>query len=327
MNTRPPAEDAVSGLLDELRQFAFGDGDEDGLGPESEGDFDFGRDSAGTGAGSAGAGAGGLYAHVDFATGGRGDSQAFDAVGGVDFQDALLRARDADSQPGEAQESDLPGSASGAGRGSKKKAHTEFIVAEDFEEGPPRDAFLLIEEFARQLFLERSTAKKRANAIRFFYVRTLHEIHFADCCAAIDPSIRPGVILLRMNYELWKRWIVFGAPLPEEADQAPTEATLRAANFADEEGVILAQEAWYQPGITTDELLRRAKSLIPGFRHSQVESALTLLAERHVLSTAAPDHWYLTGRNPALEAEERQQEARRSGVSLNLSTPSWSSMF
>lgn len=130
-----------------------------------------------------------------------------------------------------------------------------------------------------------------------------------------------------MNYELWRKWIVFPQPLPEDAEQAPTEATLRAANIADEEGVIIAQEAWYQPGLSTGELIRRAQMLIPGFRHDRIEPALRLLAERHVLSLAAPDHWYLTGRNPQMEAEDRAKEARQNGLQARTSTLSWTSLF
>lgn len=185
---------------------------------------------------------------------------------------------------------------------------------------------MIIEQFSRNLFLDRSNAEKRAQAIRFFYVREENVINFADCCSAIDPTIRPGVILLRMNYELWKRWIVFSGPLPEDAAEPPTEAELRASAVADEEGTLIAREVWYQAGIGSAELLRRCEFLMPQAKHKLIQPALTLLNERHVLSFAGPDHWYLTGRNPMLEAGDRQKENKGRNMSLAGSL-AWTSLF
>lgn len=126
------------------------------------------------------------------------------------------------------------------------------------------------------------------------------------------------MILLRLQYEFWLHWFVLASPLPESAIDLPFEAQGLASYIADNVGVTLAREAWFQPGLDSASLVERTRSLLPPSLHGQVEPALVKLSDANVMSFAEPDHWYVTGRNPALHAQER--EARSSTIT-------WSALF
>ncbi len=163
-----------------------------------------------------------------------------------------------------------------------------------------------------------SSAPKRNAALRFFFIRDERTIGFHDCCEAIDPNIRPGVFLLRLQYEFWLRWFVLATPLPENAVDLPFEAQGLASYIADNVGITLAREAWFQPGLDSASLISRAQMLLPSSLHDQVKPALAKLSDAKVLSFAEPDHWYVTGRNPALHAQEYGRGS---------STVTWSALF
>jgi len=192
------------------------------------------------------------------------------------------------------------------------------VTAEDFEEGVARDAYILIETFGRNLLLVNSTPAKRNAAMRFFFIESEDSINFKDCCEAIDPMIRPGVILLRFQYEFWLRWFTLATPLPENAVDLPEEAKGRAAYIAGDPGVTIAREAWFQPGLSYNTLLERSCFLLPPSIRNKVPELIERLVDANVLSVAEPDHWYATGRNPALYAQETGTPS---------STIIWSALF
>lgn len=260
----------------------------------------------------------GLLLFPDSPSGIPGDHPAFDETGlGGDSGD-LARARRFAAQLDQAKRQGLPRSGAGSGKRTPRSAQTRFVTAEDFEEGIQRDAYILIETYSKNLLLANSSVPKRNEALRFFFIRDESAINFHDCCEAIDPNIRPGVILLRLQYEFWLRWFILSSPLPESAIDLPFEAQGLASYIADNVGVTLAREAWFQPGLDSATLVERTRSLLPPSLHGQVEPALVKLSDANVMSFAEPDHWYVTGRNPALHAQER---------GIRSSTITWSALF
>jgi hypothetical protein len=247
-----------------------------------------------------------------------GDHPAFDEAGLGDDSGDLARARRFAAQLDQAQRQDLSRSRTGSGKRTSRSTQARFITAEDFEEGIQRDAYILIETYSKKLLLANSSAPKRNEALRFFFIRDENAIDFQDCCEAIDPNIRPGVILLRLQYEFWLRWFVLASPLPGSAIDLPFEAQGLASYIADNIGVTLAREAWFQPGLDSASLVDRTRSLLPPSLHDRIKPTLIKLSDANVLSFAEPDHWYVTGRNPALYSQAR--EAR-------LSTITWSALF
>ena len=164
-----------------------------------------------------------------------------------------------------------------------------------------------------------SEDRLKAKSIAFFFIPSDDRITFADCCAAIDPHIRPGVILLRLQYEFWRKWYVFPSPLPEGAVDLPEEAKGPAAFAAGPEGVFVAREAWFHPGVSTRDLIARTRTVSPVSSESSIAQTIAKLEATGVLSHSEPDHWYATGRNPTLAGDGAP---RAQGGSIT-----WSAMF
>jgi hypothetical protein len=233
----------------------------------------------------------------------------FDLAGALDFAAKLEQA----------QRQDLSRLAKAVGSGTKGKGQGEFVTSESFEEGIARSAYLVIERYARALLYAGDNLDIKHKAIDFFFVPSSHRMTFFDCCAAIDPSIRPGVILLRMQYEFWRKWFVFNTPLPDGAEPLPEQARGPASFVAGPEGVWVAQEAWYHPSVDTRTLITRSMIVSPVSTQASIERTIEKLHAAGVLSHGEPDHWYATGRNPTLLADG---ESRKTGGSIT-----WSSMF
>ena len=195
------------------------------------------------------------------------------------------------------------------GRVASAKSEKVYITHEDFDEGPERDAFLLIFGYAEHLFdgVKKSDFNpkdpKKLKALRFFFCRTLAELNFEDAVMCIDNQIRSDVIRLRFMLEFWLRGWTMPA-LPEDADGLPSRIELMAAQREAMIGVTLAREAWFQPGIPAEKLLDLVLDGRGEDVREKIKHAFKDLVIDYVLSIA-DGKVYTTGKNPILELEDK----------------------
>lgn len=215
------------------------------------------------------------------------------------------------------------------GRSAAKKSEKVYVTHEDFDEGPERDAFLLIYGYAESLFDTTSLKPfkdtlKKERALSFFFCRTRNGIHLDDAVACIDMQIRVDVIRLRFMLEFWMRdWEL--PTLPEHAEGLPGRVELMAAQHAGMPGVAIAREAWIEPGIAAENLLKRVTDGGTAEYQSAVKKAFASLVDAYILSISN-GKVYTTGKNPILELQDKANdpEFRQRGRLANLY---WSRKF
>ncbi len=188
------------------------------------------------------------------------------------------------------------------------------LTHEDFEEGAPRKAAIIIIHYASQLFPDilakrgrkpklKSTPAELREAIDFVFGHaSADEMNFNLCCRAI--GARRDILRIRFHYEFWLRRMVFPNPFPFLTDPLPEILENEAMIVASWSSVDLLREAWVQPGILTSDLIER----VGGDRSKRAAELQRL--ERSRLMSRFVDHWYATGRNPALDTLECGKAAR-----------------
>lgn len=174
----------------------------------------------------------------------------------------------------------------------------EKLSAEDFEEGAERNAYLLVEDYAKRLFSPKSTPKAIQSSISFFFTveDSGLEITFPLCCEVLE--VRLDVLRMRIQYEWWLRGAIFTGPFPFMTVPVPRTIAGEITYYGGEEGYALARECWVQPGIPSDELLDSIAEL-DGYSKQKLRVALERLEERFLMSSQA-GRCYVTGRNPLL---------------------------
>lgn len=181
------------------------------------------------------------------------------------------------------------------------------VTEEDFPPGPQRKAFIFIRHFAHNLCAKKTEVADRAIAARWlFSVIDSNEVTFELCCRAV--SARPDVVRLRLQYELWKRWIIFDKPIPRLVVPVPDILFDDIQQVSGIEGHHIAQIAWEWPGIKTNTLLLAAADCetldqVPEAYYT----AFASLDRLHILSPK-DEGWWLTGRNPMLAHQDRQSQ-------------------
>lgn len=175
----------------------------------------------------------------------------------------------------------------------------------------------------KDLFGHKSTFESRQRALRFLFCDEAVDDTFYLCCEVL--GARCDVVRLRFHYEFWLRWQAFEEPFNFEVCEVPDIVQTQVMMCGGFEGVYLAQEAWAQPGISTDLLLARASGghlnepTVQRFLQS-----LYLMEERFLMSQQA-GLWYFTGRNPA---HARLEFARSAGYDVQKGgSIYWSAMF
>lgn len=214
-------------------------------------------------------------------------------------------------------------------RGTAAKEEKTYITHEDFEEGPERDAFLLIYGYAEHLFESNLLKpfefdKRKENAINFFFCETLAGLHLADAVNCIDEQIRVDVLRLRFMLEFWMRdWAL--PPMPTSAVELPARIELMAAQHGGVIGIELASGAWLEPGITAEKLLNQAVDTDDPELIKQVRNSFIALVDSYILSISK-GKVYITGKNPILELQDKANdpEFNRKGRLANLY---WSRKF
>jgi hypothetical protein len=188
-------------------------------------------------------------------------------------------------------------------KGTRKKAELVSFSEDDFEEGPQRDAFIIIKGYKNKLFGTASSAQERWAAIKWFFTADddLLDPTFDLCCQAFGARI--DVLRLRIHYEFFLRWWVAHVEFPFATVAVPELIDGEIAYIAGETGRDLAWAAWSRPGITKDELLAAVTN------RSEGERLLDRLHEKLILCEQNSGYWYLTGRNPFL-MRKRLSEAK-----------------
>jgi len=175
------------------------------------------------------------------------------------------------------------------------------VTADDFEEGPPRTAFRVVEAYSRLLLNGTPRTADVIRAIEFFFNlhdEGGHEVTFLKCCAVLQ--VRPSVFRLRIQYEWWLRGTIFKGPFPGVSVPVPDIIAGQILFYGGEGGAALAREAWVQPGIHESELIAVVGDL-DGVDEATLTASLHALEEQVVMSRHG-NRWYVTGRNPLVRS-------------------------
>lgn len=177
---------------------------------------------------------------------------------------------------------------------ARKKAALVGFSEEDFEEGPQRDAFIIIRSFKQQLFASPQRAGDAWRAIEFFFTLADNgqDVTFDLCCRALDARI--DVLRLRIQYEFFLRWWVAPSPFPFLTVPVPSIIEGEILYAAGPLGMDLARRAWLLPGISSDGMMDGVADRAAALR------MLERLDDKMLLCRQGADSWYLTGRNPYL---------------------------
>lgn len=236
----------------------------------------------------------------------------------VDDQDAVDRSSLDIAKLDQAEKRYLPFARKREGRQALKK-----ITVDDFDTREERISFLAIEKHKTDLFGHKATAQNRKTAIEWFFCHADDGgLTFNTCANFLDS--RPDVLRLRIHYEFWLRWMIFTEEFPFMTVPVPELMRGEILYHSNMQGIEVAQEAWLQPGLSTEALLIKASG-VASYKEvpTEYKKALDLLESVYLLSVQH-EAWYLTGRNPLLQRLDLEKERGRAitGTSMH-----WSRLF
>ncbi|NEX63409.1 hypothetical protein [Noviherbaspirillum galbum] len=265
-----------------------------------------------------------------FESAAEGDPEACSALELGGFEGDRGVPLDIISQPDDAEIDPVPK----LGKTERRKValKSNYITLEDFEEGTERECFQLIYNHARFVLAKDTTPELMARGIQFFFCASDTEVTFVEAAAAISTTIRTDVILLRFQYEFWRRYMVFSQPFDWSAYPVPDRVMNQFAFagmslYADDVATILAREIWYRPGMTVDEATALIKEELPGkyalHADEKIYEVIDHLRHLYLLSQKV-DSLYVTYKNPELQLDEWSKEHRQDASRSNIW---WSRLF
>lgn len=204
-------------------------------------------------------------------------------------------------------------------------ARRTAITEEDFDEGAPRNAFMIIRAQAANLFSkDPKIQKRRPDAIDFFFTNLDNgeDVTFRLCCDVLDT--RADVLRLRITYEFWLRALQFTNPMPFETVPVPEVVVNEVYMLCGEDGIAVARAVWNWPGASIDMIIERCLHL--GHLQKSIEHAITLMRDEYILSEIMGG-WYLTGRNPIMQSMRDQTRYGGKSVPMMVQTTHWSKLF
>jgi len=223
-----------------------------------------------------------------------------------------------------------PGTLQDPGSGRKRRRVAErldYITPEDFDEGSERDAFKLVYGYAVMLFGTNATPKSRAQAIEFFFCESPDAIGFQDAAMAISPTIRTDVVLLRFQYEFWRRYDVFAEPFPFISASPVPPRVVNAALYAGKDiGMLAARNMWLQPGVHIGQLVEDVSIELEQESEegrNKILQVINRMTDEYLFSRKG-DSMYVTLRNPELQTQD-WADTRRADASRNQIW--WSRLF
>lgn len=204
-------------------------------------------------------------------------------------------------------------------------AKRHSITEEDFEEGAPRNAFIIIRSQATNLFSkDPRIQKRRPEAIDFFFTRIDNgeDATFDLCCDVLDT--RADVFRMRIVYELWLRAVQFTNPMPFETVPLPEIVQNEAYLLCGPVGLAVGNAIWNWPGVDEETIYARCEHL--GHSRKDSELALQRMYDELILSELMGG-WYLTGRNPVRQSMRDQTRFGGKSVQMITQTVHWSRLF
>lgn len=204
-------------------------------------------------------------------------------------------------------------------------ARRTAITEEDFEEGAPRNAFMIIRAQAENLFSkDPRVQKRRPEAIDYFFTNLDNgeDVTFQLCCDVLDT--RADVLRLRIVYEFWLRGVQFTNPMPFETVQIPEVVVNEVYMLCGDVGLAVAHSVWNWPGVGIQTVLNRCHHL--GYSDKVIETTIARLQDEFILSEIM-DGWYLTGRNPIMQSMRDQTKFGGKSVPMMTQTTHWSRLF
>lgn len=282
----------------------------------------------------------GAIDHADRSNDGGGDIwQSFDPsfFGITQNELSLVFMDDTDDLEGsqaDHQESGLAAleSLSNARQSSTKVPALERVSEDSFEDGAERNAFRLIRHHAQRLAGKKTSRIDRADSTKWLFGANEDDgqsISLELCCRVLDA--RADVIRLRLNYELWRNWMIFQSSFSFITVPVPEVIRGEIIYIGGNLGLQLCQEAWLKPGITAEEMVANVAGVsvddlakVPADMISKYRTAINNLEDRLLLSQQQ-NNWFLTGRNPTLLLERIANH--KNYLVVRGSTMSWSRMF
>jgi hypothetical protein len=199
------------------------------------------------------------------------------------------------------------------------------ISEDDFDEGPQRNAFVIIRGNAEKLFSkDPKLIKRRPEAIDFFFTRldNQEDVTFQLCCEVLDS--REDVIRLRIIYEFWLRHVQFTNPMPFEAVPVPEVAINEIYMLNGNLGLTIARSIWNWPGVGIEKVIYHCCQM--GYQEKEIEHAIERLRDAFILSEHL-NGWYLTGRNPIMQSMRDQTRYGGKAVGMMSQTIHWSRLY
>jgi len=202
-----------------------------------------------------------------------------------EIDDEFREARSA-SEPQKNQKEDRSHSKS-----SMENFAADVVTAEDFDEGPERMAFEAVFEHSRNCFNKKTAKTKRINSLTWVFVPNTGKIPYDLCCEAI--GVRPNLLRVRIQYELFQKWIVLSDPIHFLMEPLPGSFEAEIMYNYTEDHLKVAKKIWQHPSIDTVRIF----SFCDEHKIANPMKILEKLSEVGNISNQM-DYWYFTGRNP-----------------------------
>jgi len=163
-------------------------------------------------------------------------------------------------------------------------------MAEEFDDPREQIAYLLIQEKVRNCFIEGLKINERKGGISWVFTPLPDQFDrtFRECCEVL--RVRPWVLQTRIHFQYYKKGMLFEEPMPLETVRLPTIIQGEAGYYGGDEGVIIANMLWLQPGMLHQYVATSKHAL----------RSLYALEEKGIVSENG-GQWYMTGRNPMLK--------------------------
>lgn len=176
-------------------------------------------------------------------------------------------------------------------KNSMENFASDSVTAEDYAAGPERFAFETVFENSRNCFNKKTSLKKRLLSLNWVFVPNIGEIPFNLCCEAI--GMRPNLLRTRIQYELYRNWIVLSEPIHFMMEPMPYVFEAEILYHYSEAHLKVAKKIWSHPSITIGRLDLFCKE-------QKIDGLIGIIEALEQGGSIARemDSCYFTGRNP-----------------------------
>lgn len=162
-------------------------------------------------------------------------------------------------------------------------------MANEFDDPGEQIAYLMIQERVRNCFIDSASKKEYKDGLDWVFtpLPDKHGRTFSECCEVL--RVRPWLIQTRVHFQFYRKGIIFEEEMPFETIPMPEIVRAESAYYGGDEGFIIANMAWMQPGISHQTIATTKKAV----------NAIYKMEEKGIM-TEYGGCWYTTGRNPFL---------------------------